>query len=144
MTILALWATPLIANAQILKPVKWSYAAKKISSAEAIVLIKATIDDGWHVYSQTVEEGGPLKTSFTFERATAYALIGPTIEPKPKTKFEQAFNMNVSFFEHEVVFQQKIKLKAARTTVKGKVEYMTCNDKQCLPPEDIDFSIIVK
>ncbi len=143
-TILALWVTIAVANAQILKPVKWSYAAKKISATEAVVLIKATIDDGWHVYSQTVKEGGPVKTTFTFPAAKTYTLIGKTIEPRPETKFEQAFNMNVSFFEHEVIFQQKIRLKAARVTVKGQLEYMTCNDKQCLPPEDVDFSIIVK
>jgi hypothetical protein len=50
----------------------------------------------------------------------------------------------VSFFEKEVVFQQKIKLKAGQATVKGTLEYMTCNDHQCLPPDDIDFSIPVK
>jgi hypothetical protein len=144
MTILALWVTTPIANAQILKPVKWSYAAKKINATEAVVFIKATIDDGWHIYSQTVKEGGPVKTTFTFEPAKRYTLIGQTIEPTPRSKFEQAFNMNVSFFEHQVIFQHKIRLKAPRVTVKGKLEYMTCNDKQCLPPEDIDFSIIVK
>ena len=143
-TIVALWGAISLANAQILKPVKWSYAAKKINATEAVVMIKATIDEGWHVYSQTVKEGGPVKTTFTFEPAATYTLIGRTIEPTPKTKFEQVFNMDVSSFEHEVIFQQKIKLKAARVTVKGKVEYMTCNDKQCLPPEDIDFSIIIK
>lgn len=144
MTIIALWMTLPIASAQILKPVKWSYAAKKISATEAVVLIKATIDEGWHVYSQAVKEGGPVKTTFTFPAAATYTLIGRTIEPKPKTRFEQAFNMEVSFFEHEVIFQQKIRLKAARVRVKGQLEYMTCNDKQCLPPEDIEFSIIVK
>ena len=52
--------------------------------------------------------------------------------------------MNVSYFENSVVFQQKIKLKKAATTVKGKLEYMTCNDQKCLPPEDLDFSVDVK
>jgi len=50
--------------------------------------------------------------------------------------------MNVSYFEKSVTFQQKIKLKSANASVvKGKLEYMTCNDKKCLPPDDIDFSI---
>jgi hypothetical protein len=35
-------------SAQIETPVKWSYAAKKINSKEAVVFIKATINDGWH------------------------------------------------------------------------------------------------
>jgi len=52
--------------------------------------------------------------------------------------------MDVSYFEKSVVFQQKIKLNAAQVTVKGQLEYMTCNDKQCLPPEDLDFEVVVK
>ena len=52
--------------------------------------------------------------------------------------------MNVSYFEKAVIFQQKIKLNKAATTAKGKVEFMVCNDRQCLPPEEIEFSIPVK
>jgi len=130
------------AHAQIESPVKWSYAAKKISSTEAVVFLRATIQDGWHIYSQNVKEGGPIKTSFTFSPSKEYSLVGKTSEPTPFTKFETAFSMNVSYFEKSVTFQQKIKLKSAKASaVTGKLEYMTCNDKKCLPPDDIDFSI---
>jgi len=131
-------------RAQILTPVHWSYGAKKINKDEAVIFIKATIDDGWHVYSQFVKDGGPVKTTITFPASTAYTLIGKTIEPTPITRNEKVFSMDVSYFEHEVIFQQKIKLKAGAATVKGKLEYMTCNDHQCLPPDDIDFSVAVK
>ncbi|MDB4925995.1 protein-disulfide reductase DsbD domain-containing protein [Mucilaginibacter sp.] len=131
-------------KAQILAPVTWSYAAKKTSTTEAVIFIKATIDDGWHVYSQFVKEGGPVKTTITFAPSKTYALIGSTIEPKPISRMEKVFNMEVGFFEHSVIFQQKIKLSAKQTIVKGKLEYMTCNDEKCLPPDDIDFSIPVK
>ena len=132
------------AQAQILTPVKWSYAAKKTSPNEAVVLIRATIDKGWHIYSQNVKEGGPVKTSFTFSPSKEYDLSGKTTEPKAITHFEKSFNMNVSFFENTVTFQQKIKLKAGKATVKGKLEYMTCNDQKCLPPDDVDFTVEVK
>lgn len=132
------------AFAQIDAPVKWSYAAKKISSTEAVVLIKATIDDGWHIYSQNIKEGGPIATNFTFEPAKTYAVVGKPAEPKAITKYETTFKMNVSYFENSVVFQQKVKLKGGAATVKGKVEYMTCNDRKCLPPDEVEFSIPVK
>lgn len=131
-------------NAQILKPVKWAYAAKKVSATEAVVMMKATIDKGWHLYSQTVGEGGPVATSFTFTPSKEYTVKGKTIEPKPVTKFEKTFNMNVAYFENSVVFQQRVTLKAKATTVKGKVEFMVCDDHQCLPPDEIEFSIPVK
>jgi hypothetical protein len=130
-------------NAQILTPVHWSYAAKKISSTEAVVFIKCTIDDGWHVYSQTVKEGGPIKTTITFTPSASYELVGKTMEPTPTTRNEKVFNMDVSYFEKSAIFQQKVKLKKGEIVVKGTLEYMTCNDKQCLPPEDIEFSIPV-
>ncbi len=131
-------------KAQILTPVHWSYAAKRTGKNEAVVFLKATIDDGWHIYSQTVKDGGPVKTSFTFLPSTTYTFIGNTVEPTPITRNEKVFNMDVSYFEKSVIFQQKVRLKTKQTTVKGKLEYMTCNDKQCLPPEDIEFSVAIK
>ena len=133
-----------ILKAQILTPVHWSYAAKRIGKNEAVVFMKATIDEGWHLYSQTVKEGGPVKTTFTFPLSKAYILVGKTAEPMPITRYEKVFSMDVSFFEREVIFQQKVKLKTGQITVKGTVEYMTCNDRQCLPPEDLAFSVAIK
>ncbi len=132
------------AMAQIVTPVKWSYAAKKLNKNEAMVLIKATIDKGWHIYSLNVKDGGPEPTSFKFAPSKAYTIVVKTIEPKPLIKFEKAFNMNVSFFEKSVVFQQKIKLNAPSAVVKGKLEFMACDDHRCLPPEEVEFSIPVK
>jgi DsbC/DsbD-like thiol-disulfide interchange protein len=130
------------AFAQIEKPVKWSYAAKRISSTEAVVFLRATIDPGWHIYSQNVKDGGPIKTSFTFAPSKEYTLVGKTAEPAPITKFESVFSMNVSYFEKTVTFQQKVKLKSANvSSVKGQLEYETCNNSKCLPPEDVDFDI---
>jgi hypothetical protein len=134
----------LSAYSQILKPVTWSYAAKKTSATTATVFIKATVDQGWHLYSQFVKDGGPVKTTFTFPSSGTYSLVGSTSEPKVVTKYESTFKMDVSYFEKSVVFQQKIKLKGKTAAVKGSVEFMVCDDKQCLPPEQVDFSIPVK
>ena len=130
--------------AQIETPVTWSYAAKKTSATEAIVYIKATIEDGWHLYSQYMKAGGPVKTTFTFAKSPAYTLIGATIEPKPIKKFEPTFDMEVSYFANSAIFQQKVKLKGKTAVVKGKLEYMTCDDHQCLPPDEVSFSVTVK
>jgi hypothetical protein len=132
------------AQSQILKPVTWYYAAKKNTPTTATLYIKATIDNGWHLYSQYVKDGGPVKTTFSFPAAKGYSLVGKTAEPKPITKYESTFSMDVSYFEKSVIFQQKIKLSAKAATVNGKVEFMVCNDKQCLPPEEVEFNIAVK
>lgn len=131
------------ASSQMLKPVKWTTAVKKVSKTEAIVAIRATIDEGWHIYSQNVADGGPVKTTFAFKPSKDFQLVGKTIEPKPITKFEKTFDMNVSYFEKTVTFQQKVKLTGAKSVVKGTVEFMVCDDKQCLPPETVDFSVTI-
>jgi len=131
------------AFAQVQGRVTWAYAAKKVSATEAVILLKATMDNGWHIYSQNVKDGGPIKTSFKFQPSKEFKLSGKVIEPKPVVKYEPAFKMNVAYFENSVVFQQKIKLTGKKATVKGTLEYMTCNDHQCLPPEDVDFTVQV-
>jgi len=131
------------AFAQIEGHVTWAYAAKKVSATEAVVFLKATIDDNWHIYSQTVKDGGPIKTSFKFTPSKDYALVGAVTEPKPITKYEDSFKMNVSYFENSVLFQQKVKLKGKKATVKGSLEFMTCDDHKCLPPETVEFAVNV-
>ncbi|SOD20243.1 protein-disulfide reductase DsbD N-terminal domain-containing protein [Pedobacter xixiisoli] len=132
------------AFAQLENPVTWQYAAKKTGKNEAILYIKASIDPNWHLYSQNIKPGGPNKTEFTFLPSKEYTLVGKTLEPKPITKYEKVFKMDVSYFENEVLFTQKVKLNKATTAVKGKVEFMVCDDKQCLPPSEVTFSIPVK
>lgn len=132
------------AFSQIAAPVTWSYAAKKVNKNEAVLYIKAKIDNSWHIYSQNVKDGGPVKTTFKFLPSKDFSTVGKTLEPKSIVKYEDVFKMNVNYFEDQVVFQQKIKLNKSTTNVKGTVEFMVCNDKQCLPPDEVSFSIPVK
>jgi hypothetical protein len=131
------------AYSQILKPVIWSYAAKKTGTQEATVYLKASIENGYHIYLQYVKSGGPLKTSFVFPASKTYILVGKTVEPKAITHYEQTFAMNVSYFEKSVVFRQKVKLRGDQAVVRGTLSFMSCNDTSCQPPEEIAFSIPV-
>lgn len=133
-----------VVNAQILNPVKWTFAAKKLNDKEAVIFMKATIDKGWHMYSQNMGEGGPIPTKFTFSPSKTHSINGKTIEPKSTTSYEKVFSMNVSYFDKEVIFQQRIKLNSATTTIKGTVEFMACDDTQCTPPTEVNFAIQVK
>jgi DsbC/DsbD-like thiol-disulfide interchange protein len=135
-----------VAYGQILHPVKWSYGAKRLNAHEAVIFLKAEIEEGWHIYSSHQKDGGPVKTSFQFSPSGDYALSGTISEPIPVTKHEEAFNMDVSYFEHSVIFQQKVTLRQAQDDlkIKGSLNFMVCNNRQCLPPETIEFTIPVK
>ncbi len=142
LTIAAVLLISLGAYAQIEHPVKWAYAAKKTGSTEVTVYLKATMEQGWHIYSMHLKDGGPIKTSFTFAKSKDYSLIGKTTEPTPIKKYDKQFAMNIGYFENEVIFEQKVKLRSPNVSaIKGTLEYMTCNDKKCLPSDDVNFSV---
>ncbi|MFI5163253.1 MAG: protein-disulfide reductase DsbD domain-containing protein [Sphingobacteriales bacterium] len=133
-----------VGRAQILHPVRWSYGSKKTGQHEVVVFIKATIGDGWHIYSTTQKDGGPVKTSFAFNTSKDYYLDGSISEPAPVTHYEKSFEMDVLYFENSVIFRQTVKLDKDKTIIKGTLRFMVCNNKQCLPPENVIFSIPVK
>lgn len=129
--------------AQNLKPVKWSFSVEQAGN-EATLLLKATIDKTWHLYSQDIPDGGPIPTNFKFTPSRDYELESKVAEPEAKVFRDPNFEMDLKYFEKEVVFRQKIKLKSAKSfTVKGTLEFMACDDKMCLPPNEIEFSFQV-
>jgi thiol:disulfide interchange protein DsbD len=127
--------------AQIHDPVKWKTSVEKISDSEFNIVATATIEKGWHLYSQSIAEDGPIATSFSFKESKAYELIGKTIEGKGHESFDKIFEMDIKYFENKTVFKQRIKvLNKAKFTLKGIVEFMVCNDANCLPPTEVDLS----
>lgn len=129
---------------QILDPVKWNFSSKKVSDKEAELVITAKIDKGWHVYSQFIEEGGPIPTSFKFIPSADYKLLGKVTEaPKATSAFDKNFNMQIAWHENQTVFTQRIKLNKPQITVAGSLEFMVCNDQKCLPPSEVEFKIPV-
>lgn len=127
-------------HAQVLTPVKWNFSFKRINSNEAELLFTATIDKGWHLYSQKIPDGGPVATKFTFEKGMGFLPFGKISEPVATEVFDKQFNMKVSYFSVVAEFRQKVKIMSAKPVViKGTVEYMCCNDESCLPPTEEPF-----
>lgn len=135
----------IIASSQILNPVSWDFESKKISESEYELTFIANIDEHWAVYSQYIDEGGPIPTSFIFEENEAFTLIDSVIEVEENrvTKHDPVFDMMLSKFYNKGVFTQKIKLLAEETVIKGELSYMTCDDEKCLAPTDVPFEFQV-
>lgn len=132
--------------AQILKPVKWSFRSERLSAEEAVLIMEAKIDKNWHLYSQFIPADGPVPTSFRFENPVGFTTQGAISEtPAPVKVYDSLFMMDILWFEKKATFRQKIKLKSPEElTVKGILEFMVCDDKQCLPPEELEFTIKVE
>lgn len=131
---------------QVKNPVKWAYASKKIDESTFEISLTATIDPAWHIYSQTTPDGGPSATVISFTKNPMIQLAGPVKEVgKLEQKHEELFGVDVKQFSNKVVFVQTVKLKAkAKTVVAGTIEFMTCNNRECLPPKEEKFSISLK
>ncbi|MEO9022876.1 MAG: protein-disulfide reductase DsbD domain-containing protein [Ginsengibacter sp.] len=133
--------------AQIQNPVEWTATSKKINDKTYEIHLTANIDRGWHIYSQTTPEGGPIPTSLTFTKNPLLTLEGSAKEVgKMEKHVEPLFgNIDVKQFSNNVSFVQVVKLKApVKTSVNVAVEFMVCNDKQCLPPKTQKFSVALK
>ena len=125
---------------QIYDPVKWLTSVEKISDIEYNLIATATIESGWHLYSQVVPEGGPIPTTFTFIDSKHYELVNKTQEEEGHEIDDPVFEMRIKFFENKTEFKQRVKVLNDINTIDAEVEFMVCDDEKCLPPNNIDLT----
>ena len=132
--------------AQVKNPVKWSFSSKKVDATTYEVKMTATLERGWHIYSQTTPDGGPVPTTIEYTKNPLINLQGTAKETgKLEQRHEELFGVDVKQYSNKVDFVQTVKVKAnVKTTLNGAVEFMTCNDHECLPPTKQSFSIALK
>ena len=141
--LLSLFVT-ILASAQGLNPVSWNFTSKKISDNVYEIQMIATIQQGWHLYSQTQPKDAIAQpTSFVFNKNPLIELDGKVKEIGNLEKFkDKELDISANQYSNKVVFTQKIKLKGkAKTNVTGKLTYQTCDDVKCLPPKTVNLSI---
>ena len=121
--------------------VTWSFTYDKLSSS---ILVKGIIDEGWHLYSQkTPANSGPIPVIINITKKKGLKLIGKFQEKlEPHEIFDVNFDSKVYLFEHSYLAYQKIKIKNTNQII-GNVQYMVCNDTQCLPPIEVPFTLII-
>jgi Disulphide bond corrector protein DsbC len=130
-----------------LNPVTWNFNAQKISDKTYEIHMNATIQNRWHLYSQSQPEDAiAIPTAFTINPNPLFKTDGKIKEVgKMEVMKDVTLGISANQYSQTVDFVQKIKLKAnVRTNFSGKVEYQTCDDKKCLPAKTINFSIAIK
>ena len=140
-SLLLLLAVALPLFAQLHEPVKFSVSQKRLSDTEMEIVFTGTIAPGWHVYSTDIPDGGPTPASINFDEQQGVEPIGTLVAKGNIHKaFDELFGMEVSYMETQAVFVQKMRITAASYAVKGYLNYGACNDENCLPPTDVEFS----
>ena len=133
MTTLA-WAQP--------QAVTWSTSYEN-TDEHTVITVHAEIEEGWHLYSQNLDEGGPIPTSFVLEDDSSFTIVGGWTEGEPHVEFDPNFDMDLAYFSDAADFTIKLLPTEKEFTVKGELEFMVCNDEMCLPPTYEDFSVRV-
>lgn len=125
-----------------LEPVQWSTDIEKTGKNEYQLVFTANIEDGWSIYSQYIEEGGPVPTKIEYRDETGMEFLGKAVELGRKEEaFDDAFGIKIVKFKNRAKIKQKIKLKKGTENVQGSITYMTCNENGCLPPRDVKFYV---
>jgi thiol:disulfide interchange protein len=134
------------ASAQQARFAKWSaaLAPKDVRAGEtAQIVVTVQLDAGWHLYSLTQPPGGPVKTTLTLNANSAVA-AARAVQGKPKKVKDAAFNITTEIFEGKVAFAIPIKVKpgvSGKQTLTAHVEYMLCDEKNCLPTTRLDIPV---
>ena len=129
-----------MAFAQPVEPVAWSSSVEQIAEGEYRIVVKANIEQGWHIYDLGPYEGGPMATAFTFEPADYELVGGIEAQGELVRHYDDIYEMEIGYYEGEVVFSQVVKSSGAK--IVAAVEYMACNDENCITA-DTDFTFNV-
>jgi thiol:disulfide interchange protein DsbD len=124
--------------------ITWSSQASILDNQQVQLVITAKLDKGWHLYSQFMEDGGPLPTWITIDNPSDFELQGVFSESKTKSEFEPVFDMTVIYFDDVAIFTGILKKVGTTDTLKGNVNFMICQDGMCLPPDDYTFAIDIQ
>ncbi len=133
-------------------PIKWNISSISVEEGIYELVIKAELENKWHLYSQFLEENegydplnSPFSTYITYELGSNFDTIGNTKEIGVETHYDPVWESEISFFSNKATFTQLIKLKNKDSSLlNGNINFMICNETQCLPPEDYSFSIDLK
>lgn len=134
-------------SAQIIRDaVSWSHSIEDKSPTEKVIVLTATIKGDWHLYSTELPAGGPTPTQLIVDKIAGAELVGSLVaSQKPIEKYDPNFEMTLRFFSGKVSFRQKLRITDPKKfAFEGYVRYMVCDDQQCLPPTNWDFTVQTK
>lgn len=137
----------ILGNLLAQKPVNYTWKVKALTDNTYQITFKTKIEEGWYTYSQYLESDlGPIPTSINFESANQKKL-GKATETTSKSSnklsgHDDMFDMNITKYKKDLTIVQKFQVTNPTKEVSGYLEYMSCNDSQCLPPTAVEFSFI--
>lgn len=111
-------------------PVSWEGSVEQLSDSEYNLILTASIEPEWHIYSQYTPEGGPLAMTLEFQDQTsAYTLKGPTKESDTIRAYSEEFGVDEVFFSNAATLTQTITIKnKSLRYVEATLFYQVCKE----------------
>lgn len=126
---------------QIEDPVQWEFSKNHLGGNKWELVFTAYIESGWSVYSQHLDDNGPVPTSVNFNSTLGFSMLGQTSETGNEERgYDKIFEMDVVKYHDEMVLVQVVEVDEDTREISGYVEYMACDDTRCLPPTPVDFT----
>ena len=125
-------------------PISWTFTSKKLTNGNYEIHMTATIERGWHLYSQIQPDDAiAMPTTFSITNNPLIEVVGKIKEVGNLEKFhDEELELSANQYSKSVNFVQTIKLKGkVKTNFSGSVEFQTCDDKKCLPPKTVNFKV---
>ena len=83
-------------------------------------------------------------TAIEWEDSSYFSAVGILQEPKPKTKYDPMFKMDIGYHTLQVQFKQDLQISdninPGTYTLNGTFVYQACDPRKCIPHWD-DFSV---
>ena len=131
-------------HAQI-DPVSWDASLTKLSTGEYELKLTAQTEAKWVIYSQHVDNDGPIPTTFEIKYPKGSKANGEFKEPdNPIVSMDEMFAMELTKYKGPATFTQLITSKAELQEISGEITFMTCDNSRCLPPKTIEFTATVE
>jgi thiol:disulfide interchange protein DsbD len=129
--------------AQIYDPIKWKSELKIKSKTKGEIILKAKIDEGWHLYGMQLPQDGPKATLIQFDILEHAKKQGEIFSPSVlHVSHDDNFGMDLNWYQNEAIFIQSLIFEdSSKIKVAGHVEFMACNDMSCLPPQQWSFKL---
>jgi len=135
----------LLSSQDLEKPATISYDLEYLDNNEINVVVTIDLEMGWHVYGLTPKENGPVPATLEIYDTTAYQSVGDAFaRTEAIHKMDNAFGVELEYYEDQAVFVQKVKLNEAVTELQFSFEYQVCDDWMCLKPDWLDESVVLK
>lgn len=122
-------------------PVTWKArlepAEVRVGEA-AMVVLEATIEEPWHLYSTTRREGpGPQVTTISLAEGAPLEVLGTPLQPAPHTELDKGFHIEVEYYARAVAFGLPVRVTAANpgeASATVVVRFQACKDGTCTAP----------